>query len=171
MLIYISLNFRYHQRTRDYNRSFDDSAAKTTIRPQHSNSMRIRKNNAHLPIPAHTRAASTPSQLEYIQSTRLYSINTIEKRYQSNLDNSYVIKSYSPKRAASEIPICNNQISKQNGISKRSFSAADKLLNKQDCDGNLIATPELLAALLKGSSEKLISEQRKEIISVSFLSI
>lgn len=129
--------------------------------------MRIRKNNAYLPIPAHARAASTPSQMEYVQSSRLDSINPTEKRYQSNLDNSFVIKSTSPKRAASEMPLCNNQSTMQHGLSKRSFSAADKLSQKKSSDVNLLATPELLAALLKGSSEKLISEQRKEVISVS----
>lgn len=128
--------------------------------------MRIRKNNAYLPIPVHTRAASTPTQMEYIQSSRLANINPTEKRYQSNLDNSCIIKNASPKRAASEMPLCNNQNTKQHGLSKRSFSAADKLSQKKSSDGNLLATPELLAALLKGSSEKLISEQRKEVISV-----
>lgn len=157
---------RYHKRARDCNRSFDDSAAKITNRPQHSNSMRIRKNNAYLPIPAHTRAASTPSQLEYAQSSRLDSINSMEKRYQSNLDNSCKIDS--SKRAASEIPLCKTQNQKQHGLSKRSSTTADKL-QKKSAEGNLLPSPELLAALLKGSSEKLISEQRKEIVAVRLL--
>lgn len=132
--------------------------------------MRLRKNNAYLPIPAHTRAASTPSQMEYIQSSKLDSINPNEKRYQSNLDNSCIERNVSPKRAASEMPLCNNQSTKQHGLAKRSLSAADKLSQNKSSDNHLLPTPELLAALLKGSSEKLISkelEQRKEVISVS----
>lgn len=163
MIFYLS----YHRRTREANRSFDDTATKGLNRPQHSNSMRTRKNHAYLPIPAHTRAASTPSQMEYIKSTKLDSINPNEKRYQSSLDNSCLVRNVSPKRAASEMPLCNIQNSKQHGLAKRSLSAAEKLSQSKNSDNNLLATPELLAALLKGSSEKLISEQRKEIVSVS----
>nr|XP_014098224.1 uncharacterized protein LOC106623286 isoform X3 [Bactrocera oleae] len=188
--------------------AYDDSSAlaMNTVRniPQHSNSMRVRKSNTYLPVPAHTRAASTPSKIENMNKDSgigsLDKINPHEKRYQSTLDNSvtrddknyldaghhYAHQHHNQreiKRAASETPVQKNHHSKRsqsmsgektasggNHIAhqaKRSLDATTGASAKSKSGGaknsTVVPSQELLAELLKGSSEKLISEQRKQM--------
>lgn len=192
--------------------AYDDSSAlaMNTVRniPQHSNSMRVRKSNTYLPVPAHTRAASTPSKIENMNKDSgigsLDKINPHEKRYQSTLDNSvtrddknyldaghhYAHQHHNQreiKRAASETPVQKNHHSKRsqsmsgektasggNHIAhqaKRSLDATTGASAKSKSGGaknsTVVPSQELLAELLKGSSEKLISEQRKQMAAVS----
>ncbi|XP_055384459.1 uncharacterized protein LOC129614093 isoform X1 [Condylostylus longicornis] len=193
------------------NRSFDE----TRTIPQHSNSMRVRK-TANLPIPTHTRAASTPSQMESTSSSpgsnRISSKDIVGSLEESNghLTKGKSNKKYSndmhrersPKRASSEAPdikLINfakrspssasdrhqflqdksqkrsfeemrfSQSSRTNSerstISESSKSGGGSgVVNNQTNIGTLMPSPELLAALLKGSSERQISEQRQQTI-------
>ncbi|XP_039948456.1 uncharacterized protein LOC120766810 [Bactrocera tryoni] len=188
--------------------AYDDSSALTTNTarniPHHSNSMRVRKSNTYLPVPAHTRAASTPSKIENVNKDSgigsLDKINPHEKRYQSTLDNSVTRgdKNYLDaghhyaqqhhhqreiKRAASEAPVPKSHHSKRsqsmsgektasggNHIAhqaKRSLDATTgagaKTKSGAGKNTTVVPSQELLAELLKGSSEKLISEQRKQM--------
>ncbi|XP_037942979.1 uncharacterized protein LOC119675833 isoform X2 [Teleopsis dalmanni] len=173
--------------------------------PQHSNSMRVRKTSTFLPVPAHTRAASTPSQIENVSknighgsnSASIDKINPHEKRYQSTLDNSIRDKdnkqshtqqqAHHPremKRAASEAPtikthhnkrsqsMSNDKSNKsqhqhlhqQNHSLDHTTKAGNKSKNQQQA-AKILPTQELLAELLKGSSEKLLSEQRQQMFA------
>lgn len=170
--------------------------------------MRVRKSNTYLPVPAHTRAASTPSKIENVNKDSgigsLDKINTHEKRYQSTLDNSVTRgdKDYLDaghhyshqhhhqreiKRAASEAPALKSHHSKRSQSmsgektttggnhvahqAKRSLDATTGVGTKAKGgagkNSTVVPSQELLAELLKGSSEKLISEQRQQMAAVS----
>ncbi|XP_054081829.1 uncharacterized protein Arhgef17_1 isoform X3 [Zeugodacus cucurbitae] len=188
--------------------AYDDSSAISTNTtrniPHHSNSMRVRKSNTYLPVPSHTRAASTPSKIENVNKDSgigsLDKINPHEKRYQSTLDNSVTRddKDYLDaghhyahqhhhqreiKRAASEAPALKSHHSKrsQSMSGEKTASAGNHIAHqaKRSLDATtgggakaksgavknttVVPSQELLAELLKGSSEKLISEQRQQM--------
>lgn len=148
--------------------------------PQYSNSMRVRKSSAYLPVPTHARAASTPSQMEHAnkptsQSSKDLSetISMAEKQSQHQI-----------KRAASEAPTTKTHHSKRNlsmtnesksphhhshHHSKRSLDegSSSGSKSKQSHAAGVPPTAALLAELLKGSSENMISEQRQKMIAVS----
>lgn len=226
--------------------------------------MRVRKttNSTYLPVPQHTRAASTPSQIENIRSSgsrngvsghqhfdddddALLKVKPLEKKCQSTLDTTTIgrdelltttttpvavattVASSMPpntaasklskscktllqrdhKRAASETPVSKTHNKRSQSMScaekppmqhahqqKRSLdvTSASKS-NKNNYNNksttavhgsagqlsaqsshassaastNILPTPELLAQLLKGSSEKLLSEQRQQMYAVS----
>lgn len=180
------------------NLSFDEAANRQ------QKTSRSRKSSAHLPVPAHTRAASTPSQMENTTTTAsIDSINPQHKRYQSSLDTtsldrisstgrlkesskklSVENRERSPKRASSEA------LEIKHPNAKRSASTASDKQPKRSLDEmrlssrtpsdrsmadstksstNLLPTPELLAELLKGSSERLVAEQRQQMFAVGTL--
>ncbi|XP_053961835.1 uncharacterized protein LOC128865531 isoform X2 [Anastrepha ludens] len=185
--------------------AYDDSSTITMSAtrniPHHSNSMRVRKSNTFLPVPAHTRAASTPSQIENTSKGAgvgsLEKMYAHEKRYQSTLDNSVTSDDkdyldaghhYQPhhhhhhhhqreaKRAASEAPAQKSHHNKRSqsmsGEKTASASAHVAHQAKRSLDATttggaktkaVVPSQELLAELLKGSSEKLISEQRQQM--------
>ncbi|XP_036346042.1 uncharacterized protein LOC118755272 [Rhagoletis pomonella] len=194
--------------------AYDDSSAITATStrniPHHSNSMRVRKSNTFLPVPAHARAASTPSQIENVSKSgaigSLEKIHPHEKRYQSTLDNSVTSadKDYQDaghhypnhhlhqrevKRAASEAPAQKSHHNKrsQSMSGEKTASGGTHIVHQANrsldattsgsARGNsnsgksstIVPSQELLAELLKGSSEKLISEQRQQMAAKSGL--
>ncbi|KAJ6633321.1 hypothetical protein Bhyg_17292, partial [Pseudolycoriella hygida] len=142
--------------------SFDEEGQRKTNR---------KKNSTHLPIPYHVRASSTPIQSDS------YSKEVSHKRFPSYVDTSTVNEL---KKEQKKMSLDNLSKSQENFCKdpKKMSGTGDKLqkhsldegrLNsssetgyKKKClsDTNTIqATPQLLAELLKGSSERLVSEQ------------
>lgn len=144
----------------------------------------IEKENS-LPIPMHIRAASTPAHME---AQRNEQIHPGHKRYPSCVEttprqeakkysaDSYVTRPVADdrhgKRASSEF---NEKITKRNASSPAAISllvnaANNKSQNFHEDDRNRLpakqnslaikASPELLAELLRGSSEKMTTTER-----------
>lgn len=133
----------------------------------------------------HQRTVSSPVPL--IETTSADSLPINHKRYPSSIDQRSVdttdrltfkhdtkklsLDSHlSPKRTSSDTSDKHSKKNFQNEklVAKRSLdeirmptSPADKqfVLNTPETPKNMAATPELLAELLKGSSEKLLNEQ------------
>lgn len=139
-------------------------------------SQKPRKASANLPVPCHTRAASTPSQTDLstpepivahhrrYPSIDQFNDKTKKLSLDSNLDKS--------KRASSEIldknPKRNSSGASEKSFQKRSFdeirlSQVSRTPSERSVEksGNILPTPELLAELLKGSSERLATEQNQ----------
>lgn len=160
------------------------NAGSTRNLPQYSNSVRVRKSNAYLPVPSHTRAASTPSQIEHVSKGSPMPVSVSAK------DLNKVISAGDKhlKRASSEVPIYKPAHNKRSqSISNDSKSqhlhqhhqhhhhhgkrspegsrTGGNSSNKSD----VAPTAALLAALLKGSSENMLSEQRQKTIAVSYI--
>lgn len=135
-----------------------------------------RKTSANLPVPIHTRAASTPSHTDMTTpepivahhrrypSIDQFNDKTKKLSLDSNLDKS--------KRASSELndknPKRNSSGASEKSFQKRSFdeirlSQVSRTPSERSVDtpkgGGILPTPELLAELLKGSSERLAAEQ------------
>lgn len=134
-----------------------------------------RKNNStHLPIPYHVRASSTPIQSDS------YSKEVSHKRFPSYVDTSTVneLKKEQKKMSLDNINLSKSQ--ENFGKDAKKLSGTCEKLQKHSLDeGRLMlssdsgdkkkyilettntiqATPQLLAELLKGSSERLVSEQ------------
>ncbi|XP_065364774.1 uncharacterized protein LOC135957872 isoform X2 [Calliphora vicina] len=245
-------------------RSIHDDAGGRSNVPHYSNSMRVRKttNNTYLPVPQHTRAASTPSQIENVSSSSsrngaagtehyddddaIIKVKPLEKKCQSTLDTTTIgrdelltttttpvavattvaitpttstckatkssksaaILQREQKRASSEAPVSKTHSKRSQSMSstekpnaahlqhvhqqKRSLdvTSSNKTNKTNHSNGattgnkaagtvsgqtsnttstssssttNILPTPELLAQLLKGSSEKLLSEQRQQM--------
>ncbi|XP_058979261.1 uncharacterized protein LOC101893211 isoform X1 [Musca domestica] len=255
------------RRQRSTNDDAGGSRGSHNVLPHYSSSMRVRKigtgnnhnnnnNGTSLPVPQHTRAASTPSQIENISGSRgsasgsksdaldndLRLIKPLEKKYQSTLDTTSIGRddmlltttttaamvkgdaksaaTTSPtsksktsllqreqKRAASESPTKTSHSKRSQSMSsgekpsnhlqhvhqqKRSLDVTST--SKQHKAGaggggatstatststpttaaaaasggnatQILPTQELLAQLLKGSSEKLLSEQRQQMFA------
>lgn len=141
--------------------SFDESSI------PHFHKLKARKTqNAYLPVPTHVRTTSSPCQLLEIKDRPL---STAEEKTHKKLS-----LDCSPKRTASDT----------SDKSKRSSSSAsDKSQRNRYDEAHFnsrtpsersfvvhtpetpkcgpVATPELLAELLKGSSEKLTAEQHQ----------
>lgn len=135
----------------------------------------------------HTRTVSSPVPLIETSSPDSMPVNH-HKRYPSSVDqrdtsttfkhdkklslDSYLSVEKSPKRTSSDIT---DKHSKKNAFPndrshpKRSLDEIripnqntlnrNFILNTPETPKNIVATPELLAQLLKGSSEKLLNEQ------------
>ncbi|KAH8414040.1 hypothetical protein KR222_002998, partial [Zaprionus bogoriensis] len=154
--------------------------------PQYSNSVRVRKSNAYLPVPSHTRAASTPSQIEHVSKGSLSPLPISV----SAKDLNEVADKHQMKRAASEAPVSKPTHSKRSqSISSESKSQhlhqhhhgnhhhhhhgskrspdASKAGGSSSNKSDVAPTAALLAELLKGSSENMLSEQRQKTIAVS----
>ncbi|KAH8310855.1 hypothetical protein KR044_003245, partial [Drosophila immigrans] len=177
--------------------------------PQYSNSMRVRKSNAYLPVPSHARAASTPSQMEHVSGSSgigsgsgsgkqvpTLPISVSAKDLKETLDVADKQAQHQMKRAASEAPATKPHHSKRS----QSMSADSKSQHhhghhhhhghgsKRNPDAtssgsgsgsnsnssnkskaphatNVPPTAALLAELLKGSSENMLSEQRQKTIA------
>lgn len=154
-----------------------------------------RKSSAHLPIPTHTRTASSPSQLIEIGSQEV--LVSHHKRYPSNieqrtLDNQRAerlslkqdskklsldsnISDKIPKRTSSDISdkhikrtssnATDNKAHQKRSLDEMRLSQSSRtpsersfILNTPETPKTMDATPELLAELLKGSSERLVTE-------------
>lgn len=141
--------------------------------------MRVRKSSAYLPVPTHARAASTPSQIEHVNKPISLSAKDL---------NETILEADKPpqnliKRAASETPTPKMHHSKRNNYenknqhhhnhhhhsTKRNVEDNSSSSNKPKVSYAADAPPTaaLLAELLKGSSENMLSEQRQKMISVS----
>lgn len=105
------------RRQRSSNDDAGGRGSHTSVLPHYSNSMRVRKttagigsdsnnNGTSLPVPQHTRAASTPSKIENVSGSSigfgsksdaiendLRSIKPLEKKYQSTLDTTSIGRS------------------------------------------------------------------------------
>lgn len=212
-----------------------------------NNSNNNNNDSTYLPVPQHTRAASTPSKIENVSTSGgsrggaidndMCIIKPLEKKYQSTLDTTTIgresddlvkpataptspkLTATSPtskmkasqlqreqKRASSETPSTKTGHSKRSQSmssgdkpaahlqhihqQKRSLDVTSSTSNKHKSGAalgattptsmaggspasstgnstNILPTPELLAQLLKGSSEKLLSEQRQQMFAVS----
>ncbi|KAH8281139.1 hypothetical protein KR054_012135, partial [Drosophila jambulina] len=176
--------------------------------PQYSNSMRVRKSSAYLPVPSHARAASTPSQLEHggkaITAATAQISASAKNLTEAELGQQQL---HHMKRAASEAPAPKSHHSKRSqsmsterpsqlhhhhshghshsghGHSHGHHHAGKRGMDDKSKDkgspaaaggsgrsgesgkAGLKPTPALLAELLKGSSENMISEQRKKTIA------
>lgn len=146
-----------------------------------SSSRKSSETENSLPIPMHTRAASTPAHIEARRNEHLHS----HKRYPSCVETSprqdskkYSADSYLTrniddrhnKRASSE---SKEKITKRNASSPAaisSLSAANEKSQRSDdrskmpCKQQTLpikASPELLAELLRGSSEKMTTSERE----------
>lgn len=131
-----------------------------------------------LPIPLHVRAASTPAHMETPRTELVHN----HKRYPSCVETSprkeakkysadnYVVRNDDrhSKRAMSE---SKDKITKRNASSPAAISllSADKLHRADDRGKSPVkqntlpmkASPELLAELLRGSSEKMTTSERE----------
>ena len=174
--------------------SFDElpSSRPTTVH-RNSSAGSNSKASSYLPIPSHTRAASTPVQTESTRSDLVAhhrrfpsSVDTSTKQITSDpgfrkdskkfsLDSSRAEDRLS-KRASSET---NDKLSKRNSSSPAAVSLlaspTEKVQHKRSLDemklsqnhrgqqskSHLKATPELLAELLKGSSEKMVTAEQR----------
>lgn len=146
-----------------------------------------RKSGGSLPVPMHQRTVSSPVPL--IETTSADALPINHKRYPSSVDQRSIEatdrlcfkhdnkklsldSTLSPKRTSSDT---SDKHSKKNFvneklISKRSLDeiriptpSLEKqfVLNTPETPKNMTASPELLAELLRGSSEKLLNEQNK----------
>lgn len=143
--------------------SFDDDTQRKAYR---------KNNSTHLPIPYHVRASSTPIQSDS------YAKEVSHKRFPSYVDTSTVneLKKDQKKMSLDNLSKSHENFGKD---SKKSSGTGDKLQKHSLDEGRLMpstesgnkkkyvsdtpntiqATPQLLAELLKGSSERLVSEQ------------
>lgn len=148
-----------------------------------SSSRKSSETENSLPIPMHTRAASTPAHIEAPRNEHLHS----HKRYPSCVETSprqeskkYSADSYLTrnvddrhnKRASSETK---EKMTKRNASSPAAISllsAANEKIqrfgsderSKMPCKQQTLpikASPELLAELLRGSSEKMTTSERE----------
>jgi hypothetical protein len=171
--------------------SFDDSNTQPSNSTTKLNN-KSRKSNAHLPVPMHTRTASSPSQLVVVSNQDLPPITHNHKRYPSSVDQRSIefdknVKNditkklsldsnsdKSPKRTTSDTSDKHSKRSSSGASDKKRSldeirlstrttttpSERSFVLNTPETPKTaLAATPELLAELLKGSSEKLVNEQ------------
>ncbi|XP_034485917.1 uncharacterized protein LOC117790549 isoform X1 [Drosophila innubila] len=155
--------------------------------PQYSSSMRVRKSNDHLPVPSHARAASTPSQIEHVSKGPTLPISVSAKDLNETLSAADKLAQHQMKRAASEAPTSKTHHSKRSQSmsndnksqhhhnhhhhhshgSKRNPDVSPTGSNKSKVPHatSVPPTAALLAELLKGSSENMLSEQRKKTIA------
>ena len=152
-----------------------------------------KQTSAHLPIPSHTRTASSPSKLSELGISDLPGYvhkkhaSTIEHQKSTDSDrsdkstgrleskklslDSHIDKT--AKRTMSECSGIKRALIAGEKTQKRSLdeirflptrtpSERSFILNTPETPkGSIVATPELLAELLKGSSEKLVNEERQ----------
>ncbi|XP_055549403.1 uncharacterized protein LOC129732498 [Wyeomyia smithii] len=148
-----------------------------------------RKASANLPLPAHSRTASSPSKLADMSNIESHPLGNT-KRHLGNIDQKSTdsdrseksngkieSKKFSLDSHLSEKSSSHDKHSKRSSSgtsdkhqkrslddtryshSSRTPSERSSVLNTPDTQKNLVASPELLAELLKGSSEKLVTEQ------------
>lgn len=146
-----------------------------------------RKNSGYLPVPCHIRASSTPvntdtSRKDLISNHRRFPScidSTMCMDMKKDIRKNTVTPNNPKERSPKKSTILDNnsdQISKQlfnpksdeiPQIVRNSMDGKDQLDRVVDNSGHIMprkpiqASPELLAALLKGSSEKLTAEQHQ----------
>lgn len=149
--------------------SFDESSI------PHSHKVKARKANTLLPVPSHTRTASSPSQLlEITQRTPSPIPHTRTDSEKPNkklsLDCHHASLDTKPKRASSDTTdkhskrsssSASDKSDKHGRYSSRTPSERSFILHTPETPKGPMPTPELLAELLKGSSEKLTTEQHQ----------
>ncbi|XP_053694272.1 uncharacterized protein LOC128742086 [Sabethes cyaneus] len=148
-----------------------------------------RKASANLPLPAHNRTASSPSKLADLSNIESLPVGGTKRHLgnieQKSTDSDRSEKSngkleskkFSLDSHLSEKNSSHDKHSKRSSSgtsdkhqkrslddtryshSSRTPSERSYVLNTPDTQKNLVASPELLAELLKGSSEKLVTEQ------------
>lgn len=128
----------------------------------------VRKNSGHLPVPCHQRASSTPVHMETTAKEPLHSnhrrfpscidsTTDLKKEFKKMSLDSSVLKE--PLRAPKKFTSLETNINAKRP-SKDESKSQFTVHRKDDASSNTLkATPELLAQLLKGSSEKLVAEQ------------
>uniref|UniRef100_A0A336MX06 CSON009087 protein n=1 Tax=Culicoides sonorensis TaxID=179676 RepID=A0A336MX06_CULSO len=150
--------------------SFDESSI------PHSHKMKNRKAHTLLPVPSHTRTASSPSQLlEITQRTPSPIPHTRTDSDKHNkklsLDCHHANLDAKPKRASSDTTdkhskrsssSASDKSDKQGRFSSRTPSERSFILHTPETPKGPVPSPELLAELLKGSSEKLTTEQHQQ---------
>lgn len=146
---------------------------------------RSRKSSIHLPVPIHTRAASTPAQTDMTPTHDQFSHKRFpsfvetptscepHKKESKNVPPSSLSRDRSPKRASSEMGHTKRNSSNASDKSQKrsldekrlssqvSRTPSDRSVSLNTPDTlrpGLQATPELLAELLKGSSEKIATD-------------
>ncbi|KAL7729541.1 hypothetical protein ACLKA6_007836 [Drosophila palustris] len=180
-----------HSRNTVSKPSSSGSTSRTNL-PQYSNSMRVRKSNAYLPVPSHARAASTPSQIEHVSKGPTLPISISAKDLNETLSAADKQAQHQMKRAASEAPASKPHHNKRSQSmsndhksqhhnhnhhhhhssshgSKRSPDASSTSSSNKSKAPHATGVPPtaaLLAELLKGSSENMLSEQRQKTIAV-----
>ncbi|XP_058821549.1 uncharacterized protein LOC131683523 [Topomyia yanbarensis] len=148
-----------------------------------------RKANANLPLPAHSRTASSPSKLAELGNVENTPTGT-PKRHLGNIEQKSTDSDRSEKSTSKletkkfslDSHLSDKTTSHEKHNKRSSSSGNDKhqkrslddtrysqssrtpsersfVLNTPDPPKGLVASPELLAELLKGSSEKLVTEQ------------
>lgn len=133
-----------------------------------------RKNNStHLPIPYHVRASSTPIQSDshskevshkrfpsYVDTSTVNELKKDQKKM--SLDNLSKSHENFGKDSKKPSPGTGEKLQKHSLDEGRLMSSAEsgnKKKSTSDAPNAIQATPQLLAELLKGSSERLVSEQ------------
>lgn len=122
-----------------------------------------------LPAPSHARTASSPAQLldvsSYTTSTSTKRTDSLEVQNKSSLDSSKRTSSdTSDKYSKRSLSNASDKSQRRGGVtddgrSSRTPSEQSFILHTPDTPKGISATPELLAELLKGSSEKLAVER------------
>lgn len=140
---------------------------KSNTRSQHKNSSN--NTSSLLPAPSHARTASSPAQLLDVSAYSSRSLRTdsldVQQSHKpfSNIDSpkrtsSDTSDKYS-KRSLSNASDKSQRRGTDDGRSSRTPSERSFILHTPDTPKGVSATPELLAELLKGSSEKLAIER------------
>lgn len=127
--------------------------------------MRVRKINSYLPVATHTRAASTPSQFDDIQEQK----TTRNDGLNDSVEKSKRSQSVSNGKPSAINATCNDLLLPTIRHSLHHQQTIPTATATQTGSSNIRPSPELLAKLLKGSSEKLLSEQREEVFAVSLI--
>lgn len=162
------------------------SLGKSNTSLDSTSSNRLSKFSKKLPVPIHQRTGSTPEtsslnpllfnhkkfsssvdQRTIVGSSDHLRCESMSTPKKLSFDSFLSVDSKSPKRTSSDTSDKHSKRSNEKSIQKRSFDEiqistppVDKnfVLNTPETP-NIVASPELLAELLKGSSEKILKEQ------------
>lgn len=172
--------------------SFDESNIPTTVSSgdniannNNNKNSRLKNSNSTvsslLPAPSHTRTASSPAQLLDVssyttasQAKRTDSLDVYPKPFSldggtnSNLDlpkrtTSDTSDKYTKRSSSNASDKSQRRVTDDNRCSSRTPSERSFILHTPD---TVTATPELLAELLKGSSEKLSAERASAAVTL-----
>lgn len=140
-----------------------------------------------LPIPMHTRAASTPAHMEAPARDEAIAVHAHHKRFPSCVETSprkeakkisadhYIVRNADDRHSKRAMSETKEKLTKRNASSPGAISLLnnmEKLYRFDERGGKapmkhnqslpLKATPELLAELLRGSSEKMTTAEQRE---------
>lgn len=117
---------------------------------------------------SHKKYSSTIDQRTIVGSTDHLQCENASTPKKLSFDSFLSVDQKSPKRTSSDSSDKHTKRSNEKALQKRSFdeiritgTPVDKkfILNTPETPQNIVASPELLAELLKGSSEKLLNDQ------------